>query len=318
MCCVLNWAHTPGDARVDFTAIDFETANSDPASICQVGIATFRQGEPVDLFMSLVNPCSHFAPFNVTIHGIREEDVADAPRWDEVYAEVAARLDGEVVISHTNFDRIALTKACEAARLELCRCRWMDSALVTRRTWTQFARRGFRLPNIAAYLGIDYKAHDALEDARCAGLVVVEALRLTGLSLEEMRRQLDGYRAPMHESGVTGVAKKRIYPQRVTREGNPAGVLHGQVVVFTGELAIERVAAADRAAAIGCAVEANVTRRTTLLVVGGANPRSFAGAGKSSKLVKAEAMQARGHRIRILTESEFMGVMEMAGCEKNV
>lgn len=313
MGCVLNWAHTPGDARVDFAAIDFETANSDPASICQVGIATFRQGEPVDLFMSLVNPGSYFAPFNVTIHGIRQEDVADAPRWDEVYAEVAARLDGEVVISHTNFDRIALTRACEACGLELCRCRWMDSALVTRRTWTQFARRGFRLPNIAAHLGIDYKAHDALEDARCAGQVVVEALRISGLSLDEMRSQLEGYRAPVHESGVTGGAKKRIYPPRVTREGNPAGALHGQVVVFTGELAVERVEAADLAAGSGCAVEANVTRRTTYLVVGGSNPRSFSGAGKSSKLLKAEAMQARGHGIRILSEVEFMTLMAQSG-----
>ena len=34
----------------DFVAIDFETANSDPSSICSVGIVVVRDGEALRFF----------------------------------------------------------------------------------------------------------------------------------------------------------------------------------------------------------------------------------------------------------------------------
>jgi len=301
---------------VNFAAIDFETANSDPGSVCQVGIATFRNGVPVDLYGTLINPHTHFSPFNITIHGIRPEDVAQAPTWDEIYPEVAQRLAGSIVVSHTNFDRIALNRACELASLEACDCHWADSALITRRTWTQFAQRGYRLPNIAAHLGIDYQAHDALEDARCAGLVVVRAHEISGLEPEKFFRAMS---RPLPQYPVPGATQQRRYPEKVTRAGNPDGALSGTVLVFTGELAMDRHEAADLAAAAGCAVEAGVTRRTSILVVGSqAVARSFTPAAsrpgiKSAKQVKAEGMQLKGHPIRIYSEEEFQRLMERAG-----
>jgi len=41
---------------MNFVAIDVETANSDMASICQIGIAKFENGILVEEWVSLVNP----------------------------------------------------------------------------------------------------------------------------------------------------------------------------------------------------------------------------------------------------------------------
>jgi DNA polymerase-3 subunit epsilon len=41
---------------MDFVVIDVETANADLSSICQVGIASFREGDLADTWESLVNP----------------------------------------------------------------------------------------------------------------------------------------------------------------------------------------------------------------------------------------------------------------------
>ena len=40
----------------DFAAIDFETANEQPSSVCSVGVVIVRDGEIVDSFYSLIHP----------------------------------------------------------------------------------------------------------------------------------------------------------------------------------------------------------------------------------------------------------------------
>ena len=41
---------------MDFAAIDFETANEQPSSVCSVGVVIVRGGEVVDSFYSLIHP----------------------------------------------------------------------------------------------------------------------------------------------------------------------------------------------------------------------------------------------------------------------
>ena len=40
----------------DLAAIDFETANEQPSSVCSVGVVIVRDGEIVDSFYSLIHP----------------------------------------------------------------------------------------------------------------------------------------------------------------------------------------------------------------------------------------------------------------------
>ena len=96
----------------DFIAIDVETANHDAGSICQIGFATFADGVLVDNWSWLINPQTWFSTHNIGIHGIRAADVAAAPSWPEVHAEIAALLTGRIVVSHTAFDVTATARAC--------------------------------------------------------------------------------------------------------------------------------------------------------------------------------------------------------------
>ena len=60
---------------MSFVAIDVETANADMASICQIGVARYVEGELVEEWSSLVDPEDYFDPFNIEIHGITERNV---------------------------------------------------------------------------------------------------------------------------------------------------------------------------------------------------------------------------------------------------
>src|ERR1017187_6080379 len=273
---------------MEFVAVDVETANADLASICQVGIATFCDGRLADAWKSLINPEDDFSPINVSIHGIDENEVRNSPLWSDVLPQIASRLVGSIVVCHTPFDRIALARACDRSGLNECECTWLDSARVVRRAWPQFSRSGYGLSNVAAHFGIVYQAHDALEDARCAGLLLLRAINDTGLTIEQWLVRVT------QPIGVSGNG------HGFNRAGNQDGELFGETLVFTGSLSIPRREAADAAAAAGCRVDDGVTRHTTILVVGDQDLRKLAGHEKSSKHLRSEQLIEKGQPIRIL------------------
>ena len=176
---------TDAAGNLTFTAIDVETANADPSSICQIGIVHFRGGAIQEQRSMLVNPGQQFNSINVRIHGIDEDAVMYSATFPQVHPELRRRLGGTILVSHTAFDRIALEGAMHQYRLEQIKATWLDSARIARLTWPgQYGRRGWGLANIAGDLGIAFRHHDAVEDARAAGEIVLHACRSAGLDID--------------------------------------------------------------------------------------------------------------------------------------
>lgn len=280
---------------MEFVAIDVETANADMASICQIGLAKFRAGALVGEWKSYVNPEAYFDPLNVSIHGIDEDTVAESPRLPAIAAEIESRLAGQVVVCHTHFDRVSIRQAFSRHELQNPRCTWLDSARVAKRTWSQCASSGYGLHDVCRLIGYEFRHHDALEDAKAAGQVLLAAINATGLSVEDWIRRVEQPIDP--EASSSGKA--------IVRAGNPLGPFFGEVMAFTGALQIPRREAADLASDIGFEVGAGLTRKTTMLVVGDQDIQRLAGHTKSAKHRKAEKLIAEGHSLRILQESDF-------------
>ncbi len=173
-------------ANLTFTAIDVETANADPSSICQIGIVSFQHGEILDKLSVLVNPESPFSSSNVKIHGIREDTVSKSDTLPDIHGLLRSRLDGRTLVSHTGFDRLALERAMEKYQLPPVRAVWLDSAQIARDSWPEkYKRRRCGLVRVASDLNITFRHHDALEDAIAAGMIVVCACRHTDRDLDD-------------------------------------------------------------------------------------------------------------------------------------
>ena len=171
--------------NLSFCAIDVETADSWPGSICQIGIVAVSDGQIARKWSTLVDPEGSFSPFNIRIHGITPDSVQGAPTLPAVHPRLCRYLDDAVIVSHTSFDRGALTKACGRYGLHVPRGRWLDSARVARRAWPdELAGRGYGLKQVAAHLGIRFRHHDALEDARAAAQIILAAHRACDLDIE--------------------------------------------------------------------------------------------------------------------------------------
>jgi DNA polymerase III subunit epsilon len=287
------------EGLMDFVAIDVETANANMASICQVGIATFDKGVLADEWKTYVDPQDHFDGMNISIHGIDESLVAGSPTFGMLAHTILGALNGRVVVTHSAFDKVALYQAGTKCKASPLMCTWLDSACVARRAWKEFSRNGYGLANVCASIGYTFNHHDALEDAKAAGNILLAAIAHTGIDLDAWIARV---RQPIDPN----------LEQRVARAGNPDGELYGEVLVFTGALMIPRREAAAFAASVGCEVDASVTKRTTLLVVGDQDVQRLAGHEKSSKHRKAEQFAAMGQPIRILRETDFRELVKLS------
>lgn len=278
-----------------FIAIDVETANSDPSSICQIGLAFVDESNQIEVVCALIDPRQHFDSLNTSIHGISAADVYGKQTFKEAYSHIAPILIGQPVVQHSDFDRRAIRAACARWQISSGALNWIDSVIVARNAWPEFSGNGGHgLANLKEALRLDFIHHNAGEDAKAAAQIVL---------LAEQRKGTDFLQLAQRSRA------KRTHSKNKAIEGLTTGMLLGHVAVFTGSLTISREEAANLAANAGISVRTSVTAKTTLLIVGDQDLSVLAGHEKSAKHRKAEQAIADGQPIRIISESEFIALV---------
>ncbi|WP_159501089.1 exonuclease domain-containing protein [Microbacterium sp. 18062] len=164
---------------LDFTAIDFETANASSASACSVGLARVRGGRIVATAGWLIRPPAghdRFFALNIGIHGIRPEHVVGAKDWSTQLDDLVAFAGADVLVAHNaGFDMAVLRRACEATGDVCPPYRYACSVQVARRTYDL---PSYRLPAAASAAGFtDLVHHDATSDAVASAHIMIDAAR---------------------------------------------------------------------------------------------------------------------------------------------
>lgn len=173
-----------GHVPLDFTAIDFETANSSPASACSVGLVRVRDGRIVATAGWLIRPPAghdEFQEWNTKIHGIRAHDVLDAATWSDQFDRLCAFAGADVLVAHNaGFDLNVLRRASEATGGDCPPYRSLCSLQVARKT---YELDSYRLPKAAEAAGFTgFSHHDALADALACAHIIIDAARRHGAS----------------------------------------------------------------------------------------------------------------------------------------
>jgi DNA polymerase III subunit epsilon len=164
---------------LDFTAIDFETANSSSASACSVGMVKVRDGRMVDSAYWLIKPpigYDEFWEWNTRIHGLVAADVADAQHWAEQLPDLVAFADGDILVAHNaGFDMGVISTACEATFVDTPIFEYACSLQVARKT---YSLDSYRLPVAAMAAGFeDFEHHNALADAQACAAIMIHAAK---------------------------------------------------------------------------------------------------------------------------------------------
>lgn len=180
----------------DFIAIDFETANQQPSSVCSVGVVMVQGGQLVDTFYSLIQPePNYYSYFCQRVHGLGHSDTDNAPVFPRVWQQLEQRIADvyfseqltpddlsdhiariPFVAHNARFDESCLRAAFRVYQMDYPDYRFYDTLTAARR---QF---GHSLPNhqlhtVAAACGYQLTHHHhALADAEACATIALYIL----------------------------------------------------------------------------------------------------------------------------------------------
>lgn len=132
-------------------------------------------GAVAGTWSTLIQPPERFAAFdarNTQVHGLCADDVADAPRFADVWPEVESRLAPTTVVAHNaQFDLGVVQDATWATGHRCPRLRYGCTLLLARR---HYALESYTLDEVAAAAGVNLERHhDALSDALACAEVLL-------------------------------------------------------------------------------------------------------------------------------------------------
>lgn len=306
---------------LNYTAIDFETANSYRGSPCAVGLARVRGGVAVEEHRWLIRPpqeVDHFDPFNIWVHGITQDMVAGKPRWRELLPAIVDFIGDDVVVAHNaGFDIGVIRYACAVDNVEWPEMRFLCTMVLARRA---LSLPSYRLPFVLDALGGSIDGHhDPLVDA-LAVVAVVRGLA-AARGVDDLAELADSvgvcighmssgtYKGSVSTAGDGG---SRLVRPELNPDADPDGYLYGRVVVFTGALkSMARQIAWKECSRIGAIAEPRTTKRTNVLVIGDVNPAVLCpGSSLTEKARTAFELQDKGQDIEVMTEEDFLRCLD--------
>ena len=296
-------------------AYDVETANGkNIGSICAIGWALLDNGIIVDSGYSLINPGCPFSKVNTSVHGIRAEDVLDAPSFSEYWVNTLSPLmKKSIVVAHSaGFDMAATKQALFDAGIEDPGIDYIDSIPVVK-SFLDCA--SYKLSDLAFLAGHTYHEHNALEDAFAIVRVLEYVRNSVGLEdvssllfrshVEVMNTKTDHYK-PRH----IVLPKASAHPSHCSDDVPPMDSLFADKrFCITGDVPgyeradLEKIIMEHSGRPTGA-----VSGKTDYLIVGeftGYDPQYVSG-----KVRKALELQEQGGKIKIIHPEEFFTMLK--------
>lgn len=203
---------------MNFTAIDFETATSHGNSICSMGICVIENNRIVETKEILIRPEPfEFQEYNILIHGITPDLVADKPRFCDYWEQIKPYLENRIVVAHNaSFDIGALRTTLDYYKIEYPVLDYLCTVKLSQKAYPELPSH--KLNAMADALGISFCHHHAADDAYVCAQILLRILEDFGLdSLEELEEKFEigigkiypGYYEPCRKNKKKATHRKK-------------------------------------------------------------------------------------------------------------
>jgi len=300
---------------MSFVAIDFETANSERDSPCEIGLTFVNNFQMVETKSWLIKPFyNDFDSFNISIHGVKPDDVVDKPEFDEVWKEILPLVENQFLIAHNaGFHFSVLRRTLEAYKLPFPTMHYSCSSIFSKKVWPGLP--SYDLPTLSRINNIDFKLHRAGPVSKAIAELALKAFDIAGVSsIEDFPDKLKTIVGQLYHNGYKPSETKRIYkPIDLTKivgdttKHNHESIFYARTVVFTGTLSsMNRPEAQQKIVDVGGLLGKSVTKDTDFLVVGQQDFRIVGDDGMSGKQEKAVKLIEKGSTLEIIPETDFL------------
>lgn len=165
---------------IPLIAFDTETSGGYPVGceVVEFGAVKWLNGQEIDTLQVLIKPRQPMSDFIITIHGITNEMVADAPPMSAVAQQIRDFFRGGVSLAHhAPFDLGFLSFEFEKNHITLPSEPALCSSLLSRKLIHGVPNH--KLQTLVKHFGFDGgSAHRALDDARSCLKVALECFKL--------------------------------------------------------------------------------------------------------------------------------------------
>lgn len=159
--------------KQNFTALDFETANMQRSSACQIGIAVVASGKLVMTKSWLIKPPTAYFTFS-ELHGITYRHVQHAPTFQQLWPEIKPYIEHKIIAAHNaSFDTGVLLATLKNYQVAVPEFYVIDSLQAARKAWPGLSNH--KLSTVADYLQVDLQHHDAGSDAQACAAIICQA-----------------------------------------------------------------------------------------------------------------------------------------------
>lgn len=306
---------------MDFTAIDFETANQYRTSACSLGLAVVRNNRIVEQKEWLIRPEPfEFSPFNTAVHGITADDVKSAPTFKEIWREVSPYIENQIVVAHNaSFDTSVLKNSLEYFQIAIPNCEILCTYRISQVLYPNAGAH--RLNVICELLGIPLNHHEASSDAAASAEILLRIIAENDLKNISALKKFCGITPGYFEDGgqrYKPCRKRSSYefgdkdnPLKDTTAVWIDEDFKDKAFVFTGSLlSMPRQKAKEVVTRGGGIMHSTVRKDTDYLVVGIQDFTKLNGHTESSKMRRAYELQEKGSPLRIIGEDEFVNMID--------
>lgn len=162
----------------NFAAIDFETANHYPSSVCSVGVVIVRDGQITEKIYRLIRPEPEwYSYWNTRIHGLTLEDTANEKVFSDIWTEIAPKIEDLPLVAHNSpFDEGCLRAVHRVYQMDYPDYEFHCTCRASRKMF------GKSLPNhqlhtVSAHCGFDLNNHHhALADAEACAWIALQII----------------------------------------------------------------------------------------------------------------------------------------------
>ena len=193
---------------MEYVALDFETANTEPSSACAIGLCRFdSEGNEIDSYYSLIRPKNlYFDPRCTIVHNLNPNDISNAKGLDELWPDIVSFIKDSPIVAHNApFDIKVLKESAASYNLGGIDNDYYCTLSLARKTLNLGS---YKLSNIAQHFSWLYRAHMALDDAYVCGLLFS---KLCGKALLS-REDFNAFMSEKYKPGSNG------YPKRIRLE----------------------------------------------------------------------------------------------------
>lgn len=286
---------------LNFTAIDFETANNERSSACALGIVKVVDGQIHDARQWFIRPEPLEVGFyQFRVHGISLKALENQPTFPELWSEIRPLLENELLVAHNlSFDLGILRYSCRHFGMTYQPGKAFCTLRAAKANWKNEA--SYSLSKLAARLGHTFKHHDALEDALACALLARE------MAVENQVNDI--LACPPYSIIPNRIRRKSPLESAITDLPESRAILDKNIV-FTGNLRkLSREDAYCLAEHLGAVPSNSVNAATHYLVTGDATIKRYGKKFRLTKLQEAQQLISLGHKIEIISESDFYALV---------